>query len=95
MTGAVGVALKLCVGSSPFGEWLRVLCVPGKVGIHVCWTLQFVCLGSDYLHVLSCFVLPCGHVVIDCFKLEEFVARPILQFHSCTKEQLFVITNNL
>lgn len=31
MIGAASVALMLCVGSSRFDKWLRILCVPGKV----------------------------------------------------------------
>ena len=99
MIGAAGVALKLCVRSSRFGEWLRVLCVPGC--IHVCWMLRFVCFVGQWL--LACFellcFLSCGCLVIDRSRWSSswrsLLAQPSLdQLHLCTKEQLCVIADH-
>lgn len=91
MIGAASVALMLCVGSSRFDKWLRILCVPGKVvldapivlfrwAVITCmfWVFVFcffACVSGDWLLQME-------------FILEEFVARPSIdQFHRALRSK--------
>lgn len=65
MVGAVGVALMFCVGSSRFDEWLRILCVPGKVVLDTPIVLfRWAVITCMFLAFQFIFLRVC--LVIDC-----------------------------